>query len=106
MCVVQDAGDTETDSSELPFSGPSKDAHPVTLEDSPPGSLRRTRTGTDTFKHIQQIRRALADLHDKLPEELLLFLPALYVTWFRIKAPDRSSEVAHSDRDQLGATPA
>jgi multidrug efflux pump len=25
----------------------------------------------------------------------LLFLPALYVTWFRIKAPDRSSEVAH-----------
>ena len=30
----------------------------------------RTRAGTDTFKHIQRIRRALADLHDKLPEEL------------------------------------
>jgi multidrug efflux pump len=37
----------------------------------------------------------------------LLFLPALYVTWFRIKAPDRSSEVAHKViADQLGATPA
>ena len=30
----------------------------------------RTRAGTDTFKHIQQIRRALADLQDKLPEDL------------------------------------
>jgi multidrug efflux pump subunit AcrB len=37
----------------------------------------------------------------------LLFLPALYATWFRIKAPDRSSEVAHKViADQLGATPA
>ena len=25
----------------------------------------------------------------------LLFLPALYVAWFRIKAPKRSSESAH-----------
>jgi NTE family protein len=30
----------------------------------------RTRAGTDTFKHIQRIRRALADLQDKLPGEL------------------------------------
>jgi NTE family protein len=30
----------------------------------------RTRAGTDTFKHVQRIRRALADLCDKLPPEL------------------------------------
>jgi NTE family protein len=30
----------------------------------------RTRAGTETFKSIQRIRRALADLQDKLPEEL------------------------------------
>ena len=30
----------------------------------------RTRAGTDTFKYIQRIRRALADLQDKLPDEL------------------------------------
>jgi NTE family protein len=30
----------------------------------------RTRAGTDTFKHVQRIRRALADLYDKLPPEL------------------------------------
>ena len=30
----------------------------------------RTRAGTDNFKHIQQLRRALADLFEKLPEAL------------------------------------
>jgi NTE family protein len=30
----------------------------------------RTRAGTDMFKYIQRIRRALADLQDKLPDEL------------------------------------
>ena len=30
----------------------------------------RTRAGTDSFKHIQRLRRALADLFDKLPETL------------------------------------
>ena len=30
----------------------------------------RTRAGTDNFEHIQQLRRALADLFDKLPETL------------------------------------
>ena len=30
----------------------------------------RTRAGTDAFKYIQRIRRALADLQDKLPDEL------------------------------------
>mgnify|MGYP001160721634 CR=1 FL=1 len=37
----------------------------------------------------------------------LLFLPALYVAWFRIKAPDRSPELAHEViADQLEARPA
>ena len=37
----------------------------------------------------------------------LLFLPALYVAWFRIKAPDPSAEVAHKViADQLAAIPA
>jgi NTE family protein len=30
----------------------------------------RTRAGTDSFKHIQQLRRALADLFEQLPERL------------------------------------
>jgi NTE family protein len=30
----------------------------------------RTRAGTDSFKHIQRLRRALADLIEKLPETL------------------------------------
>jgi NTE family protein len=30
----------------------------------------RTRAGTDSFKHIQRLRGALADLFDKLPEAL------------------------------------
>jgi NTE family protein len=30
----------------------------------------RTRAGTDMFKYIQRIRRALADLQDRLPDEL------------------------------------
>ena len=30
----------------------------------------RTRAGTDSFEHIQRLRRALADLFDKLPEAL------------------------------------
>lgn len=30
----------------------------------------RTRAGTDSFKHIQRLRRALADLFEKLPETL------------------------------------
>jgi NTE family protein len=30
----------------------------------------RTRAGTDTFERIQQLRRALADLFEKLPETL------------------------------------
>jgi NTE family protein len=30
----------------------------------------RTRAGTDNIRHIQQLRRAIADLLDKLPEEL------------------------------------
>ena len=30
----------------------------------------RTRAGTEAFKYVQQIRRALANLQDKLPEEL------------------------------------
>jgi NTE family protein len=30
----------------------------------------RTRAGTDSFEHIQRLRRALADLFDKLPETL------------------------------------
>jgi NTE family protein len=30
----------------------------------------RTRAGTDNIRHIQQLRRAMADLLDKLPEEL------------------------------------
>ena len=37
----------------------------------------------------------------------LLFLPALYVAWFRIKAPNPSAEVAHKViADQLAAIPA
>ena len=37
----------------------------------------------------------------------LLFLPALYVSWFRIKAPDRSVKVAHKvTANQLEAQPA
>ncbi len=36
-----------------------------------------------------------------------LFLPALYVAWFRIKEPERSAESAHKPiADQQGATPA
>jgi NTE family protein len=30
----------------------------------------RTRAGTDQFKHVQRLRRAVADLLEKLPEEL------------------------------------
>ena len=30
----------------------------------------RTRAGTDSFKYIQRLRRAMADLFEKLPEEL------------------------------------
>jgi NTE family protein len=30
----------------------------------------RTRAGTDSFKHLQRLRRAMADLFEKLPEEL------------------------------------
>ena len=30
----------------------------------------RTRAGTDTFKHVQRLRRALADLFEKLPDDL------------------------------------
>src|SRR6267154_676749 len=30
----------------------------------------RTRAGTDTFKHVQQLRRAMADLFEKLPADL------------------------------------
>jgi NTE family protein len=30
----------------------------------------RTRAGTDTFKYIQRLRRAMADLFEKLPEDL------------------------------------
>jgi NTE family protein len=30
----------------------------------------RTRAGTDNFKHVQRLRRALADLFKKLPEDL------------------------------------
>jgi NTE family protein len=30
----------------------------------------RTRAGTDSFKHVQRLRRAMADLFEKLPEEL------------------------------------
>jgi NTE family protein len=30
----------------------------------------RTRAGTDNFEHVQQLRRALADLFEKLPETL------------------------------------
>ena len=30
----------------------------------------RTRAGTDNFKHIQRLRRAMADLFEKLPEAL------------------------------------
>jgi NTE family protein len=30
----------------------------------------RTRAGTDTFKHIQRLRRAMADLFEKLPADL------------------------------------
>jgi NTE family protein len=30
----------------------------------------RTRAGTDTFKHIQRLRRAMADLFEKLPDDL------------------------------------
>jgi NTE family protein len=30
----------------------------------------RTRAGTNSFKHIQQLRRALADLFEQLPEQL------------------------------------
>jgi NTE family protein len=30
----------------------------------------RTRAGTDQFKHVQRLRRALADLLEKLPEDL------------------------------------
>lgn len=30
----------------------------------------RTRAGTDSFKYVQRLRRAMADLFDKLPEEL------------------------------------
>jgi NTE family protein len=30
----------------------------------------RTRAGTDQFKHVQKIRRAVADLLEQLPEEL------------------------------------
>ena len=29
-----------------------------------------TRAGTDSFEYIQRLRRALADLFDKLPEDL------------------------------------
>ena len=37
----------------------------------------------------------------------LLFLPALYVAWFRVKAPDRSAVLAHEViADQLEAHPA
>jgi hypothetical protein len=37
----------------------------------------------------------------------LLFLPALYVAWFRIKAPARSPVLANEViADQLGAQPA
>jgi NTE family protein len=30
----------------------------------------RTRAGTDQFKHVQRLRRAIADLLEKLPEDL------------------------------------
>jgi NTE family protein len=30
----------------------------------------RTRAGTDSFKHVRRLRRALADLFEKLPEDL------------------------------------
>jgi NTE family protein len=30
----------------------------------------RTRAGTDSFKHVQRLRRAMADLLEKLPEDL------------------------------------
>ena len=30
----------------------------------------RTRAGTDSFEHIQRLRRALADMFEKLPETL------------------------------------
>jgi NTE family protein len=30
----------------------------------------RTRAGTDNIKHIQRLRRAMADLLDRLPEDL------------------------------------
>jgi len=30
----------------------------------------RTRAGTDNFKYVQRLRRALADLFKKLPEDL------------------------------------
>ena len=30
----------------------------------------RTRAGTDNFKHVQRLRRAMADLFEKLPEDL------------------------------------
>src|SRR5882672_91768 len=30
----------------------------------------RTRAGTDTFKHVQQLRRAMANLFEKLPADL------------------------------------
>src|SRR6266481_1198284 len=30
----------------------------------------RTRAGTDTFKHVQRLRRAMADLFEKLPADL------------------------------------
>ena len=30
----------------------------------------RTRAGTDQFKHVQRLRRAVADLLEKLPEDL------------------------------------
>jgi NTE family protein len=30
----------------------------------------RTRAGTDNFKHVQRVRRAMADLIEKLPEDL------------------------------------
>ena len=37
----------------------------------------------------------------------LLFLPALYVAWFRIKAPNRAPEPAHEViADQLATYPA